>query len=92
MVAKALAMSGTVTPDSFASCRSLARLNWIIDTTTQPDALTSARIGAVSATVKRRRPGIASYLLDDFSAHSRFHLSATAQALFFLGRTGIVSA
>jgi hypothetical protein len=30
-------MSGTVTPDSFASCRSLARLNWIIDTTTQPD-------------------------------------------------------
>jgi hypothetical protein len=37
MVAKALAMSRTVTPDSFASCRSLARLNWIIDTTTQPD-------------------------------------------------------
>src|SRR5262249_35182394 len=72
-------MSATVTPDSFASCRSLARLNWIIDTTTQPDALTSARIRAVSTTVKRPRLGIASYLLDDFSAHSRFHLSATAR-------------
>jgi hypothetical protein len=30
-------MSATVTPNSLASWSSLARLNWIIDTTTQPD-------------------------------------------------------
>jgi len=33
--ASALAISETVMPDSLASCRSLACLNWTIDTTTE---------------------------------------------------------
>src|SRR6516162_7047862 len=52
MLAIALAMSATVTPDSFASWRSLARLDWTIDTTTQPNTLTRLRIRVVSTTGK----------------------------------------
>jgi hypothetical protein len=55
IMAKALAISGTVTRDSFASCKSLARLNWTIDTKLNPTTLTPTRIRVVSTTVKKEQ-------------------------------------
>src|SRR5690242_705078 len=43
IVASALAMSVTVTPDNFASCKSLARLNSSIDTANKTHLVTLSR-------------------------------------------------
>ena len=53
--ASALAISETVMPDSLASCRSLACLNWTIDTTTETQPIVTVSIVFVSAAVKSKQ-------------------------------------
>jgi hypothetical protein len=53
IVASALAISLTVIPDSFASCKSLARLNSTIDTANKTQRPDTVSILFVPMTVKR---------------------------------------
>src|SRR5215470_10699774 len=82
-MAKALAISGTVTRDSFASCKSLARLNWTIDTKLNPTP--SPRPGSGLSQQQSRRNRLARRFRTLSSLHDG---EGPCRVVCFLGRTG----
>jgi NADH:ubiquinone oxidoreductase subunit H len=91
IVASALAISIMIMPDSFASCKSLARLNSTIDTTNKTQcSYHTVSILFVLMTVKRTR--IAQRITVNFASQSRVAvIVAVRQAWYSLAYNGVIS-